>query len=146
MKITNFELLNIMKILDNFANKHLPQKIGFAIVKSSNNMKTDVQSYQTSLQNIIDSYKNYVEKDGNGDDVITPIGVPQVDDEHMDDYMKEINELLNIEIELNIYTIDEEVFDYDDQNGKYDVLSASEIMQLESILCHKEEDKEIVEE
>ena len=57
--------------------------------------------------------------------------------------MQKVNDLLNIEFDIDLFTISEECFNYDDTIGKYDVLSPSEIMFLQSFLCktEKESDK-----
>lgn len=141
MKITNFELLNITQFLENFADKHLPQRIAYAIVKNSELLKLDANSYNSALQKIIDSYKDFVQKDDDGNEVMSSVGIPEVDADHIEDYMNEINELLGIEIEVNLYHIDESCFDYDD-GDKYDALSPKDILLLQNVLCKQEETDE----
>jgi len=72
--------------------------------------------------------------------MMTSIGVPLVDDKHMNEYAEEIQELLNIEVEIQIYKIDSKDFDYEDPNGKYDVLTVKELLQLTNLFC--KEDKQ----
>ena len=136
MKIDNGTLVSIMNILNKCGQKKLPQKISYAITKNTINLNADFECYTKSLQKIISNYKEYVVKDENDKEVISDIGLPVVDDEHMADYISEVNELLSIEVDVNFYTIDESLFDYDD--SKYDVLTAREILQLQDILCRKE--------
>ena len=136
MKIDNGTLVSIMNILNKCGQKKLPQKISYAITKNTINLNADFECYTKSLQKIISNYKEYIVKDENDKDVISDIGLPVVDDEHMADYISEVNELLSIEVDVNFYTIDESLFDYDD--SKYDVLTAREILQLQDILCRKE--------
>ena len=62
-------------------------------------------------------------------------GIPIVNDNIKNDYYTSLNNLLNLDIEVSIYTIDDKYFDYDDLDGRYDVLSPMEIIQLQSILC-----------
>ena len=63
------------------------------------------------------------------------IGIPKVDDTHEDDYISEINELLDMEIEIDdFYNIKDDAFDYIDSD-RYDALTASDIINLQSILC-----------
>ena len=62
-------------------------------------------------------------------------GIPMVKKEVEKEYLTKVNDLLNIEFEINLFKIDEECFNYDDTIGKYDVLSPSEIMFLQSFLC-----------
>ena len=136
MKIDNGTLVSIMNVLNKCGQKKLPQKISYAITKNTINLNADFECYTKSLQKIISNYKEYVVKYENDKDIISDIGLPVVDDEHMADYISEVNELLSIEVDVNFYTIDESLFDYDDY--KYDVLTAREILQLQDILCRKE--------
>ena len=144
MKIKNIDLISINQILNTYAEKKLPQKISFAITKNMMILSKDLEVYFKSLQKILDEYKEFYKKNQNGETVNLPIGVPEVDEGHMEEYIKELDELLGIEIEIELYTIDESVFDYDDTSGRYDVLTASDIIQLQNILCYKEEESKEV--
>ncbi len=143
MKIQNIFLINYDNILSQFSEKKLPQKISFAITKNLLLIAKELEPYQKSLSNIIKSYDEYIEKDDKGEQITLPIGVPKVDDKHINDYLKEIDELLQIEIDFDFYYIDDNVFDYDD-NGKYDPMSAKDIIMLRDILC-KGDDNEKAE-
>lgn len=138
MKIKNIELIGIMRVLNEYSTKKLPQKISYLIVKNTLNIQKDVDCYTQMLNNIIDNYKDFIVKNDNNEYVYTESGIPQVDDEHINSYIAEINELLEMEIEVSFSTIDDiSVFNYDD--SKYDILTPREIMQLQSILCSKKE-------
>lgn len=139
MIIKNFDLVGIANTLNEFSGSKLPQKISFSILMNMNKLKSYVNAYQESLNKIIETYKDYILKDENGNQVLNG-GIPMVDDEHSEEYEKEVIDLLSIEIEIDLYTIDAKLFDYDDTN-KYDVLSAQDIFRLQSILCKQEEDK-----
>ena len=54
-------------------------------------------------------------------------------------YTSEINELLNIEIDVYLYSISVDCFEYDDADNKYDILTPMEIMNLQRIICSKED-------
>ena len=101
------------------------------------NISGDLNCYSRQLNKIIDSYKEYQKKE-NGEPVMSPIGVPLVEDEYTEEYMGEISALLNIEVNVSLYTIDESEFDYDGE--RFDPLSASDIMKLAKILCYKEKE------
>lgn len=133
MKITNGTLINMINVLNKCGQKKFPQKISYAITKNIINLSVDYECYSKSIQKIISDYKDYIVKDENGKQKVSDIGLPIVDDSHMADYVAEINELLKIEIDVNLYTIDDSVFDYDD--SKYDALTAREMLQLQTILC-----------
>jgi len=138
MKIKNIEMVNIAQTLDSFAEKYLPQKISYAITRNITMIGSDLQSYSKSLDKILKTYSDYVVKDEKGEVVNLPFGVPKVDDEHIDEYLKEIDELLGIEVDIDFYTIDSSIFDY--ESDKYDPLSAKDIMVLQKILCEPKED------
>ena len=129
MKVNNFTLVNMMNNLKRFGEKKLPQKISYAIMKNIYIINKDIEIYEKSLQKIIDSYKDYFVKDE-----ILENGLPKVDDEHMEDYITEINELLAFEVDIDLYYIDEDVFDYEDSD-RYDSISAADLIQLRMILC-----------
>lgn len=129
MKVNNFTLVNMMNNLKRFGEKKLPQKISYAIMKNIYIINKDIEIYEKSLQKIIDSYKDYFVKDE-----ILENGLPKVDDEHMEDYITEINELLAFEVDIDLYYIDEDVFDYEDSD-RYDSISAADLIQLRMIIC-----------
>lgn len=129
MKVNNFTLVNMMNNLKRFGEKKLPQKISYAIMKNIYIINKDIEIYEKSLQKIIDSYKEYFVKDE-----ILENGLPKVDDEHMEDYITEINELLAFEVDIDLYYIDEDVFDYEDSD-RYDSISAADLIQLRMIIC-----------
>lgn len=137
MKCNNFDIISISNVLNTYADKKLPQKISYAITRNIMNISGDLDCYSRQLNKIIDSYKEYQKKE-NGESVMSPIGVPLVEDEYTEEYMGEISALLNIEVDVSLYTIDESEFDYDGE--RFDPLSASDIMKLAKILCYKEKE------
>ena len=139
MKIRNFELLTIANILGSFGNKKMPQKISYAITRCNMCLANELEYYNECLKNIISNYEPYIIKDNDGNPKLYPTGIPMVKKEYEKDYDKDVTDLLNIEIEVDIYTIDENCFNYDDSNNKYDVLSPIEITQLQQILCRRDD-------
>lgn len=137
MKCNNFDIISISNVLNTYADKKLPQKISYAITRNIMNISEDLDCYSRQLNKIIDSYKEYQKKE-NGEPVMSPIGVPLVEDKYTEEYMGEISALLNIEVDVSLYTIDESEFDYDGE--RFDSLSASDIMKLAKILCYKEKE------
>lgn len=143
MKIKNIDLVQYDNALAQYANKKLPQRISYAITKNMIIVSKEIEAYRKSLEKIIDSYDEFIEKGNDGERVMLPIGVPKVDATHMTDYMNDINELLAIDVSIELYHISEEVFDYEDSD-RYDALSAADIINLQKILCS--EKSETVEE
>lgn len=133
MKCKNIEIINMMNFLTNMSDKKLPQKIGYAIVRNLSVMKHEYDIYVESLSSLIKNYKEHIVNDKNGNQIFMDVGVPMVDDSVKDEYIKELNDLLSIEVDIEIFKIPEEVFDYDGE--KYDALSVKEIMLLIDIFC-----------
>ena len=134
MKLKNIELIDYVQTLSEFGEKQLPQKIAYAIMRNAAIVKKDIDIYYSSLEKIIDKYSEWIEKDDEGNQVILSSGIPKVDDEYMENYVNDINELVAIEIDVDLYHIPEELFNYDD-SGKYDVLSAADITRLKRVIC-----------
>lgn len=140
MKYKNIEIVNIVNFLNSISEKKLPQKISYAIMRNTSNFQKECNYYEQALKKILESYKDFFVKKSGDELVMTSIGVPLVDDKHMEEYTEEIQELLNIEVEIQIYKIDSKDFDYEDPNGKYDVLTVKELLQLTNLFC--KEDKQ----
>lgn len=134
MKLTNFSIINIFQTLDKFTTKRLPQKISYAITKNIIILRNDCDCYEKELAKLFERYKDKTIKDKNGKTKLNQFKVPVIVEEYSQEFDDELTELLNIEVEINLYTIDDSVFDYDDTD-KYDCLSPMEIMQLQDILC-----------
>lgn len=141
MKYRNIEVVQIVRFLDKISERKLPQKINYAIMKNLDNFQKENQFYEKSLNKIIESYKDFLVKDSDGKFVISNIGVPMVDEDHIEDYNNEIAELISLEVDVKIYQVSESIFDYEDANGKYDTLSGSEILKLVKIFGTTDEDK-----
>ena len=141
MKYRNIEVVQIVRFLDKISERKLPQKINYAIMKNLDSFQKENQFYEKSLNKIIESYKDFLVKDSEGNFVISDIGVPMVDKDHIEYYKNEISELINLEVDVKIYQVPESIFDYEDSNGKYDAVSGSEILKFVKIFGEKNEDK-----
>lgn len=139
MKYRNIEIVNIVNFLNGISEKKLPAKISYAIMRNTENFQKEYGYYEQALSKIIERYKDFFVKDSDGNLQTAAIGVPLVDDKHMSEYTEEIQELLNIEIDVPIYRIDNSVFDYEDSAGRYDVLSIKELLQLTNLFCKEDE-------
>lgn len=143
MKYKNLEIINIYQILNSFSGMKFPQKIAYAIIKNMKILQFDVDTYNTSFHSLEDKYIDDIEKDEHGEIKRVENGSPIFKStEKIEEFFAEYEELANIEIDINLYHIDEELFNYDDNNGKYDVLAPKDIIILQSILCEEENDKQ----
>lgn len=142
MILKNKDILARVNVLDEYCTKRFPQRISYAITRNAKIFSDEVELYNKELKKILDDYKEYYVNDENGKPKINEAnGLPMITPEHSNDFMQEIMELLEIEVDVNPYFIREELFDYDD--SKYDAMSAIDIMNLQNVLCEKDtENKE----
>ena len=142
MILKNKDILARVNVLDEYCTKRFPQRISYAITRNAKIFSDEVELYNKELKKILDDYKEYYVNDENGKPKINEAnGLPMITPEHSNDFMHEIMELLEIEVDVNPYFIKEESFDYDD--SKYDAMSAIDIMNLQNVLCEKDtENKE----
>lgn len=138
MKISNIELVNIANMLEYYGAMKLPQRISYAITKNSMIISKEYKVYETELKKIFSQYEEYFLKDSDGNVQYSSSGIPLVSPDKKDEFNECIAELLSIEVEIELYAIDDSTFEYDDVDGKYDALSAKDIISLQSILCTKE--------
>lgn len=143
MKVKNLELIAIINILSSFNDKKLPQKISYAITRNHMILEKEYQCYDKEIKKIFSQYERYFELDKDKKPILNANGIPLIKDEYKNEvqskYASEINELLNIEIDINLYSISVDCFDYDDTDNKYDILTPMEIMNLQRIICSKED-------
>lgn len=136
MVLKNKDILTRVNILNGYCTKRFPQRISYAITRNVMIFSDEIESYNKELKKILDNYKEYYVKDDKGEPQIDKVsGLPVIMPEHSNDFMQEIMELLEIEIDVKPYFIDESLFDYDDE--KYDTMSAIDIINLQSVLCDK---------
>ena len=136
MILKNKDILTRVNILNGYCTKRFPQRISYAITRNVMIFSDEIESYNKQLKKILDSYKEYYVKDDKGEPQIDKAsGLPVIMPEHSNDFMQEVMELLEIEIDVKPYFINESLFDYDDE--KYDTMSAIDIINLQSVLCDK---------
>lgn len=135
MKITNFNLINIVKMLDSYAEKKLPQKISYAITRNFDIFKNNYGYYEKSLNKLFSKYDKYITKDDNSNIIFNDAGIPIIENSKSKEFNEELANLLNIEIEINPYYIPKNSFNYEDNKNRYDSLSALDIINLQSVLC-----------
>lgn len=138
MKLTNFAVVNMINTLEKFAEKKLPQKISYTITRNLMLLQKDYDCYIKSLNKLFSNYDDYIVKDENNNMMNNDIGIPIVDSKVEKEFNEEISNLLNIEIEIKLHCIPENVFDYEDNVNRYDSLSATDIINLQAVLCNGE--------
>lgn len=141
MKIRNYELLAISQTLEKYASYKLPQRISYAITRNAMGIQSDLDCYNETIKKTFEKYDEYILKDEDGKYKFGENGIPLVSKEQAEDYAKDISELLNIEIDVKLHTIDISEFDYADSE-RYDVLTAMDIIRLQGVLCKKDSSEE----
>lgn len=142
VKLTNFTIVNMINVLNKFAEKKLPQKISYAITRNLILLQSDYDCYAKSLNKLFSEYKVYFVKDGDGNTIKNDIGIPIVEESVSNVFNDELSSLLNIEIETALHQIPKDVFDYKDEAGRFDPMSAKDIMNLQAVLCGNNSDEE----
>lgn len=100
MKITNRRIVNDANFLGTLNNKQLPIKVSYAISKNVSKLERELKIYNSEREKIINKY---CKKDEEGNLVIDENNQYHIEYENIDVCNKELNELLDIEIEVNIH-------------------------------------------
>lgn len=99
----NREIIEHINALGNFTKEKLPVKLSFAIVKNFNKLQMAYKDYDESRKALLDEYS---EKNEKGE--IIP---DKIADENIEKWNKEINELLDIEVDVDIHTVSIDVIE-----------------------------------
>jgi hypothetical protein len=140
MRTTNIQILESLNFLQGFEEKKYPQKISYGILKNLQIFSKEQEIYTKALRKIITAYEDKTEKDENGNPKYEENGLPVIKESSKEDFYKEVNDLLLLEIEINPYYIPESAFDYENTNDRYDVISPRDMFMLISILCESPAD------
>lgn len=102
MKLSNEKILNTINALDNLNNAHLPIKVAYAISKNINKIECELKAYNTEKAKLIDKYS---EKDEEGKLKADEYGNVKIKEKEIEDWNRDITELLSIENEIDIHMI-----------------------------------------
>ena len=108
MKFTNQELLNNIGALRSVAQKQLPVKISYAIAKNISKVDSELKIYNKERQKLVDKY---AEKDKNGQPKINKNNQYNIKKECMEDWNRDVQELLSISVELDVFTFSVDLLD-----------------------------------
>ena len=99
MKLTNRKILNDANLLGNLTHKQLPIKVSYAIAKNISKIEKELEIYNKERQKLIDKY---CLKDEEGN-LIDENNQFKIADGNLESWNKDMNELLDIEIDINIH-------------------------------------------
>lgn len=134
MKMKNIVLVGLLNTLGTYSEFKLPQKIGYAITRNMITIQKEYAVYEQQMQKIFKNFEEYTLKDDEGNLLFEENGLPKVEKSQQENLANEMNELLNIEVDIDLYYIDISAFDYED-SARFDPLSPNDILLLQSILC-----------
>ena len=99
MKLTNRKIVNDANLLGNLTHKQLPIKVSYAIAKNISKIEKELEISNKERQKLIDKY---CLKDEEGN-LIDENNQFKIADGNLEAWNKDMNELLDIEIDINIH-------------------------------------------
>ncbi|AOY53365.1 DUF1617 family protein [Clostridium perfringens] len=99
VKMTNKEILEKVNVLGEISLRKLPVKVSYAIGKNIYKVERELKHYNEERQKLIEEY---CLKEDDGTLKITE-GNYDIDPERLEYFNKEINELQEIEVEMDIH-------------------------------------------
>lgn len=125
MKFTNRKLLGMTATLNVISGKSLPIKASYAIAKNLTKIQSELDIFNKERTKLVDKF---CKKDENGKPVIKN-GNFEVKQENLEEWNKNMNELLKIEVEIEPYKFSLNVFE-----GKDYELTPSELMAIDFMI------------
>ena len=101
MKLSNEKLVNSIDVLSKLTNMELPIKLSYAFSKNITNIDRELVAYNKEKRKLI---KKYGEKDKEGNLKTKEDGTINI--LNIDNFNKELKEILEIETEVDIHLID----------------------------------------
>lgn len=109
MKLTNRKIVNTINSIGTVSNRSLPIKASYAISKNLLKLEKEAEIYNLEREKLLDKYS---EKDEAGQRAVDKNGNVIIKKEHIEDWNREITELLDIEVEIDIHKFDLAVLDH----------------------------------
>ncbi|MEG2246299.1 MAG: DUF1617 family protein [Peptostreptococcaceae bacterium] len=126
MKLTNRRIVENTSFLANLSNTQLPIRVSYAIAKNISKIEKELKIYNSERQKLLDKY---CIKDDDGKNKIDEDNQLKIADENLEDWNKEINELLDIEVDIDIHK-----FNVDDLLNSNCLLAANELMLIDYMI------------
>lgn len=127
MKLTLSRIVNDAHSLGAIAHKSgLPRKMSYALAKNISKIENELRIYNDERQKLLDKY---TVKDDNGNNLIDENNQLKIADEHLEAWNKDIKELLEIEVDIDVHMIKLDDF----LNGECD-LTPAELMIIDYMI------------
>ena len=102
LNLSNERIVNTINVLGELNNAKLPVKVAYAITKNINKINSELKAYNEEKTKLIDKY---AEKDKEGKLKADEYGNVTLKEEYIQDWNRDIAELLSIENEIDIHMI-----------------------------------------
>lgn len=126
MKLTNRRIVNDANFLGDLTQKQLPIRVSYAIAKNVAKIESELKVYNNEREKLIDKY---CVKDDEGKNLIDENNQLKIADEHLEDWNKDINELLDIEVDIDMHK-----FNVNDLLNSNCEMTASELMLIDYMI------------
>lgn len=104
MKLTNRRIVADTNFLGALTQRQLPIRVSYSIAKNVSKIENELKVYNAERQKLIDKY---CIKDEEGNNIIDENNQLKIDDENLEVWNKEVNELLDIEVDISIHKFNE---------------------------------------
>ena len=102
LNLSNERIVNTINVLGELNNAKLPVKVAYAITKNINKINSELKAYNEEKTKLIDKYGK---KDEEGKLKADEYGNVTLKEEYIQDWNRDIAELLSIENEIDIHMI-----------------------------------------
>lgn len=102
LNLSNEKIVNTINVLGDLNNAKLPVKVAYAITKNINKINSELKAYNEEKAKLINKY---AEKDKEGKLKADEYGNVTLKEEYIQDWNRDIAELLDIENEIDIHMI-----------------------------------------
>lgn len=126
MKLTNRRIVNDATFLNSLTNKQLPIRVSYAIAKNVSKIESELKVFNNERQKLLDKY---CVKDEEGKNKIDENNQLRIADEHLDAWSKDLEELLDIEVEIDIHK-----FNVNDLLNSNCEMTPSELMLIDYMI------------
>lgn len=126
MELTNERMVNDAGLLGALSHKALPVKVSYAIAKNISKIENELKVYNEERQKLLNKYAEKNEKD---EIIMNEDNSLKIAKEHIDDWNKDIKELLDIKVEIDIHK-----FKFDDLVNSNCELTPADLMVLDYMI------------
>ena len=108
IKVKIADLINSTETLQKLAQKDFKAKLAWSIARLLKSAETEIQGFNATRMNLI---KKYGEKDENGELITDENGNCKINNDAVQEFSDELNEILETEVEINANQIDIELLE-----------------------------------